>query len=84
MSNQNIFISYSHANQNIVHKVANRLKKVHNVWIDTDHLKAGVAQDKEISKGFNSSTLFIPFISDEYCNSVACGVMFIKNYFVKK
>ena len=72
MVKQNIFISYCHANKNIVHKVANRLKQVHNVWIDTDHLKAGVDQDQEISVGIKNATLFLPFISDEYCNSKAC------------
>ena len=46
MVKQNIFISYCHANKNIVHKVANRLKEVHNVWIDTDHLIGGIAQSK--------------------------------------
>ena len=72
MSKQNIFISYCHANKDKVHKVANRLKQVHNVWIDTDHLKAGVDQDQEISVGIKNSALFIPFISDNYCNSDAC------------
>jgi hypothetical protein len=26
----------------------------------------------EISNGINNATLFIPFISDDYCNSEAC------------
>jgi len=72
MSKEKIFISYCHANKDIVRKVADRLKQVHNVWIDTDHLKAGVDQDQEISVGIKNSALSIPFISDNYCNSDAC------------
>ena len=76
MTKQNIFISYCHANKNIVHKVANRLKEVHNVWIDTDHLIGGIAQSKEISTGINNAKLFLPFISDGYCNSDPCNQEF--------
>ena len=72
MSEQKIFISYSHANEDIVHEVANRLKQVYNVWIDRDYLIGGKPQAQEISNGINNATLFIPFISDEYCNSDAC------------
>ena len=72
MSKQNIFISYSHANKDIVRKVSDRLKQYHDVWIDTDHLIGGKVQSKEISVGIKTSALFILFISDNYCNSDAC------------
>ena len=72
MSKQNIFISYSHANKNIVVQVASRLKKVHNVWIDDDYLFGGKVQDVEISKGIDNATLFLPFISENYCSSKPC------------
>ena len=45
----------------------------HDVWIDTDHLIGGKVQSKEISFGINKAKLFLPFISDEYCNSEACA-----------
>ena len=72
-NNQNIFLSYSHSNKNIVWKIADRLQKIFTIWIDRDYLKGGKVQSKEISNGVNNATLFIPFISDEYCNSDACG-----------
>ena len=72
MNKQDIFISYSHSNKNIVHKVADRLKQVNPIWIDRDYIKAGTIQDMEISNGINNATLFIPFISDDYCNSEPC------------
>ncbi len=72
MIKKTIFISYSHANKNIVHKVADKLKEVYTVWIDRDNLKAGDDQDMEISNGINSASLFLTFISDKYCDSKAC------------
>ena len=33
---KNIFISYTHANENIVHKIADKLKESFSVWIDRD------------------------------------------------
>jgi hypothetical protein len=62
MANVNIFLSYSHT----------RLKVIYPIWIDKYNLKAGDDQDKKISNGINNATLFIPFISDDYCNSEAC------------
>ena len=76
MNNQNIFLSYSHANKNIVWEIADRLKKIYSIWIDRDILKAGVRLDKEIADGIRNSSLFICFISKEYCNSDACDEEF--------
>jgi len=75
-NNQNIFLSYSHSNKNIVWKIADRLQKIFTIWIDRDYLKGGKVQSKEISNGVNNATLFIPFISDEYCKSDSCGKEF--------
>ena len=73
MNNQNIFISYCHANMNVVWKIADKLKNFDfPIWIDRYNLKGGDSQAIEISNGINNSILFIPFISDEYCNSEAC------------
>ena len=72
MSEQNLFISYSHTNKNIVWKIADRLQKIYKIWIDRDFLIGGKVQSKEISNGVNNASLFLPFISDEYCNSDAC------------
>ena len=71
-NNQNIFLSYSHSNKNIVLEIADRLTSVLPIWIDRDYLKGGVDQAQEISNGINNAKLFIPFISDEYCKSDAC------------
>jgi hypothetical protein len=72
MANVTIFLSYSHTNRKIVWKIATRLKVIYPIWIDKYNLKAGDDQDKEISNGINNATLFIPFISDNYCDSEAC------------
>ena len=69
-------MSYSHANKNIAHKVADRLKEVHNVWIDIDQLRAGDPIDMALSKGITKATLFLPFISDKYCTSNECMAEF--------
>ena len=42
------------------------------MWIDRDNLKAGDDQDMEISNGIKNATIFLPFISNAYCNSKAC------------
>ena len=67
-----IFLSYSHANKNIVHKIANRLKETQNIWIDIYNLKASDNLDREIANGIRDSSLFVCFISNEYCESDAC------------
>ena len=76
MENQNLFISYSHSNKNIFWKIADRLQKDYTICIDRDYLIGGVAQVKEISKGIYNPKLLIPIISDDYCNSDACGEEF--------
>jgi hypothetical protein len=72
----NIFISYAHANKEIVHKIADKLKANFNVWIDIDNLKGGDNIDKEIANGIRNSSLFICFISEQYCESNACNMEF--------
>ncbi len=70
----NIFISYAHANKEIVHKIADKLKANFNVWIDIDNLKGGDNIDKEKANGIRNSSLFICFISEQYCESNACNM----------
>jgi hypothetical protein len=69
---QNIFISYSHDNKEIVHKIADKLKENFSVWIDRDKLKGGDDLKKEIAGGIRNSSLFICFISEQYCESGPC------------
>ena len=71
-----LFLSYSHANSNIVHEIADKLKETYKIWIDRDVLKAGIRLDKEIANGIRASSLFICFISNEYCESDACNEEF--------
>ena len=72
-SSQFIFLSYSHVNKNIVHDIADKLKEIYRIWIDKDYLIGGVKLDKEIADGVRNSSLFICFISKEYCESDACN-----------
>ena len=72
INSQNIFLSYNHSNKNIVYAIADKLKAIHIIWIDRDNLKAGVRINEEISKGIRNSSLFICFISEGYCKSIAC------------
>ena len=68
-----LFISYSHADKIIVHKIADELEKLHyKVWIDINDLGGGEIISDEIRKGINYSHLVIPFISKSYCESEAC------------
>ena len=73
MNNQKIYLSYSHANKNIVRRVADRLKEVYPIWIDIDHLTAGAKIDEEIANAVKNSSFFICFISKTYCESHACN-----------
>jgi hypothetical protein len=72
MNKQNIFLSYSHTNKNIIWNIADRLKQNHSIRIDRDCLIPGVDQDMEISNEMKNATTFLPFISKNYCNSEAC------------
>ena len=76
MNKQNIFISYSNADKKLVYKIADRIKEKHSVWIDRDYLKAGAKIDKEKANGVRNSSLFIFFVSKDYCNSNTCDEEF--------
>jgi hypothetical protein len=69
---KNIFISYSNANRNVVYKIAEKLKANFNVWVDIDNLKVGDNLYENIADGIRNSSLFICFISEEYCMSKCC------------
>ena len=75
-NNQNIFLSYSRSNKNIVWKIADRLRDIYPIWIDRDRLTGGVRLDKAIADGVRSSILIICFISKAYCESDACNEEF--------
>ena len=79
-----LFLSYSHANSKIVHEIADKLKETYKIWIDSDVLKAGIRLDKEIANGIRESSLFICFISNEYCASDACNEEFALAKSLKK
>jgi hypothetical protein len=67
-----IFISYCHANEVIVHKIANELKKLnYKIWIDIDMMNGKNSND-DIQQGINNSHLFICFVSKAYCKSNSC------------
>jgi uncharacterized protein YaeQ len=71
--NNRLFISYSHADEEIVHKVADELlRKNFKIWIDRDNIQVGRDENKQIKTGVESSKVFICFISENYCKSQAC------------
>ena len=76
MEKNNVFLSYSHSNENVVHNIANRLKEIYETWIDRDNLKGGDRLDKEIANGVKKCHVFICFISQQYCKSEACNEEF--------
>ena len=73
MNVKHIFISYSHSNKTLVHPLVVRLKDLYPIWINIDKLIGGVRLSEEIENGVRDSSLFICFISKEYCESDACN-----------
>jgi hypothetical protein len=74
MKEKMIFISYSHDDKEIVHKLAIKLKELikEPIWIDIYGLRKGDNINKEIADAIANSSLFIPFISENYCRSEPC------------
>jgi hypothetical protein len=67
-----LFVSYSHSNKEIVHKIADELTKInYKIWIDRD-LCEGHMLFADIQKGIENSHIVICFISKNYCNSENC------------
>jgi hypothetical protein len=69
---KNIFISYSHADKVIVHQIFDKLKANFTVWIDEVNLIGGDDLYEKIAGGLRNSSLFICFISEQYCVSNNC------------
>jgi hypothetical protein len=69
---KNIFISYAHADKVIVLKIFDKLKENFTVWIDEVNLIGGDDLYEKIAGGLRNSSLFICFISEQYCVSNNC------------
>ena len=74
MKEKMIFISYSHNDKEIVQQLAIKLRELikEPIWIDIYGLRKGDNINKEIADAIASSSLFIPFISENYCRSEPC------------
>jgi uncharacterized protein with NAD-binding domain and iron-sulfur cluster len=69
---KHLFVSYSHSNKDIVHRVADELIKLnYKIWIDRD-LTEGHMLFADIQNGIEISHLIICFISKTYCDSQNC------------
>jgi uncharacterized protein with NAD-binding domain and iron-sulfur cluster len=69
---KHLFVSYSHSNKEIVHRVADELIKLnYKIWIDRD-LTEGHMLFADIQNGIEISHLIICFISKTYCDSQNC------------
>ena len=73
-SKKQLFVSYCHSNQEIVHRVADELTKLnYKIWIDRD-LIGGNILFADIQKGIENSHIVICFISKNYCESNNCMI----------
>ena len=71
-SNKQLFASYCHRDQEIVHKIADELTKVnYKIWIDRDLIEGNMLLP-DIQNGIEISHLIICFISKTYCDSQNC------------
>jgi uncharacterized protein with NAD-binding domain and iron-sulfur cluster len=71
-SKKQLFVSYCHSNQEIVHRVADELTKLnYKIWIDRDLIQ-GNKLFADIQKGIEISHIVICFISKNYCESENC------------
>jgi hypothetical protein len=69
-----LFVSYCHRDQEIVHRIADDLKNVnYKIWIDRD-LIGGNILFADIQKGIENSHIVICFISKNYCESNNCMI----------
>jgi hypothetical protein len=67
-----IFMSYCHADREIVHRIADELKRLnYKIWIDRD-MTEGNWLYPCIQNGIDNSHLIICFVSEKYCNSDNC------------
>ena len=71
---KHLFVSYSHSDVEIVHKIADALLALgYQIWIDRDLVK-GNALLKDIQNGIDTSHLILCFISQKYILSKNCMI----------
>ena len=71
MDKFDLMLSYSHDSKEVTRKIFDWFEKQGlNTWIDEKHLKTDLAKD--ISKGIDSSSVFIPCLSSSYEQSEWC------------
>ena len=68
-----LFISYSHEDAKLAHRLASDLSQENLVvWIDTKQMKAGDSIVDEISEGLCRHDYFVPLLSPTYVESPWC------------
>jgi hypothetical protein len=71
-SNKQLFASYCHRDQEIVHKIADELTKVnYKIWIDRDLIQGNMLFT-DIQNGIEISHIVVCFISKNDCDSRDC------------
>jgi hypothetical protein len=69
-----LFVSYSHSNKEIVHKIADELTKVkYKIWIDRNLIQGNMLF-ADIQNGIQTAHIVICFISENYCKSKNCMI----------
>lgn len=72
-----IFLSYSHSDSAIVHKIAHGLIDAGlKCWIDCENLRVGDQYNPIIFEAIEKSQFFIVFLSKSYINKIYCGKEF--------
>ena len=72
-NNKQVFLSYSFSNKNIVHEIVNKLKEALDIcFIDMFSLKSDSDLFSSLIREIKVSSLFICFISKEFCESDTC------------
>jgi hypothetical protein len=67
-----LFVSYCHSDKEIVHRVADELKKLnYKIWIDRDLIEGNMLLP-DIQNGIEIYHIVICFISKNYCKSQTC------------
>ena len=81
---ETIFISYTHSDREVVHKVASLLKQKNQVWIDIDEIKDVEPLTRKIEEGIQKSSVVVCFISKKYVVSDNCRLEFFYANKIKK
>lgn len=68
-----MFISYSHKNKTVVHKVHEELEKRNiRTWIDKEEIELADKQVEKMANGINESKVALCFFSKDYHKSEFC------------